>query len=154
MSIQRPNRCVRVLIKLLVTCCIMWEKNCHIKICARQYSIFQRVYMIRRWLSSTRLCNTCAAKSNFIFCLFKGSCFDKKMSELDIRPTLLNSTRIKIYIQLLKYSLNTLLIYSLNTQKEEKDIIETIGQIYSNLNPSNDRLWMDRQRWLAKVWEL
>ena len=53
------------------------------------------------------------------------------------------STEIKIYIQLLKCSLNTLLIYSLNksnTQKEEKDIIETIGQIYSNLNPSNQKI--------------
>ncbi|RNA26929.1 transformation transcription domain-associated [Brachionus plicatilis] len=55
----------------------------------------------------------------------------------------LQPTEIKIYSKLLKYALRTLLIYTQNksnTQKEEKEIIETLGLIFTHLNQSNQKL--------------
>lgn len=55
----------------------------------------------------------------------------------------LQPTEIKTYSNLLKYALQTLLIYTQNkpnTQKEEKEIIETLGLIYTYLNQNNQKL--------------
>ncbi|CAF0709284.1 unnamed protein product [Brachionus calyciflorus] len=64
--------------------------------------------------------------------------YDIILSQKNLQPT-----EIKIYIQLLKNSLQTLLIYSSNksnTQKEEKEIIEGLGLIYTYLNAANQKL--------------
>lgn len=63
---------------------------------------------------------------------------DNILNQKNLQPS-----EIKIYVQLLKYSLQTLLIYTLNrsnTQKEEKEIIESLGLIYTNLNTTNQKI--------------